>query len=244
MNMEDMDYYEYEESKKRFTPKKIIGFLFKLVAFVIIAGTFAVLFARIGLMQIPKAFKGLTFTESVLTAYENGTLDVELYSPRDSFDDGVKINGQLVKGRYHISNVALSHGTNEVQFTFRYNTRSTINVLMSLYGLTERPRGEVFVFTLTDNNGVTYTSYVFSAKSRPMYEFRRVIFEGVDLTDVTTLYLNVYYGDDVSSAGLMNHTFVMYEKDDGSEFPEYEKAKATKLTFMEAPAYISRLDNE
>lgn len=242
MNTEDMDYYEYEESKKRFTPKKIIGFIFKLISFVIIAGTFALILGRITLMKIPKAFSGLTFTESVYEAYSEGRLEAELFTPTDSFDDGVKINGKLVKGRYHISNVALSHTTNEVQFTFRYNSRSTINALMTLYELTERPSGEVFVFTLTDNNGVTYKDYVFAAKSRPLYEFRRIIFEGVDLTDVTTLYLNVYYGDDVSGTGLMNHTFVMYEEDSGSEYPIYEKAKKTSLVFSKAPVYMSKLE--
>lgn len=241
MNTEDMDYYEYEESKKRFTPKKIIDFFFKLIAFVIIAGTFALILGRIALMKIPRSFTGLTFTDSVIEAYDSGTLEAELFTPKDSFDDGVKINGKLVKGRYHISNVALSHTTDEVQFTFRYNSRSTVNTLMELYKLTERPSGEIFVFTLTDNTGVTYKDYVFAAKSRPLYEFRRVIFEGVDLTDVTTLYLNVYYGDDVSGAGLMNHTFVMYEKDSGSEFPVYEKAEKTSLVFNKAPVYMSKL---
>ena len=246
MNIEDMDYYEYEESKKRFTPGKIIGFFFKLIAFIIIAGTFALLLGRMALMKIPKSFTGITVTPDIASAYEDGTLSAELFRPRDSFDDGVKINGEVVKGRYHISNVALSHTTNEVQFTFRYNSRSTINTLMELYGLTERPAGEVFVFTLTDNNGITYYDYVFAAKSRLLYEFRRVIFEGVDLTDVTTLYLNVYYGDDVSGTGLMNHTFVMYEKDQGGEFidPEYQKLHPSKLTFRDAPAYMSKIENE
>ncbi len=243
MNTEDMDYYEYEESKKRFTPKKIVTFIFKLIAFIIIAGTFALILGRIQLMKLPKSMKGLTWTDSIVEAFENGELDVILHTPRESYDSGVKINGKYVKGRYNISEVALSHSTNEVQFTFRYNSRSTINTLMELYGLTERPDGEVFVYRLRDGAGNTYSDYTFASASRPLYEFRRVIFGGVDLADVDILYLDVYYGEDVSTDGLMNYTLTLYNKEDGSIFPEYEKAESSKLTFTDAPAYISKLGN-
>ncbi len=243
MNTEDMDYYEYEESKKRFTPKKIISFIFKLIAFIIIAGTFALILGRIQLMKLPKSMKGLTWTDSIAEAFEDGKLDVILHTPRESYDGSVKINGKYVKGRYNISEVALSRSTSEVQFTFRYNSRSTINTLMELYGLTERPHGEVFVFRLRDDAGNKYTDYTFAAASRPLYEFRRIIFGGVDLSDAETLYLDVYYGEDVSSDGLMNYTLTLYNKEDGSIFPEYEKAQRTTLTFEEAPAYISSLGN-
>ncbi len=245
MNTEDMDYYEYEESKKRFTLKKIINFIFKLTAFLIIAGTFILLLGRMVLMQPPEAFTGLTFTEGVFEAYDEGKLSAELYTPDDRFDDGVKIDGKLFKGRYHISNVAISHTTNEVQFTFRYNSRSTINTLMTLYSLTERPTGEVFVFTLTDNNGRTYTDYTYTSVSRLLYEFRRIIFEDVDLTDIKNLYLNVYYVNDVSSSSSMSYTFELYEKDSKTgNFPVYEKAQKTELTFTNAPMYTSKLNDD
>ena len=243
MNTEDMDYYEYEENKKRFTPKKIILFIFRLIAFIIIAGTFVLIIGRIQLMKVPGSMKGLTWTDSIVEAFDNGELSVELHTPAESYDNGVKINGKYIKGRYNISEVALSRSTDEVQFTFRYNSRSTINTLMELYGLTERPSGEVFVFKLRDNNGNAYSDYSFAAASRPLYEFRRVIFGGVDLANVEKLYLDVYYGEDVASDGLMNHTFTLYDSEKENLIPEYKKADKTKLSFMEAPAYMNEISD-
>lgn len=258
MNTEDMDYYEYEESLKRFTPKKIIGFIFKLIAGIIIVGTFVLIFARSAFMKVPKAYTGFTFTDAGVSAHEAGALDVLLHTPYESYDDD---------GTFHVSDVAISRATGEVQLTVRYNSRSTINELMSRYALTERPGGEVFVYILSDDEGNTYTDYVFAAASRPLYEFRRVIFTGVDLDGIylteeqeayaatltaddadlmpepatTTLYLDIYYGEDVSDDPLMSSSFVIYDYDYGSEVPEYKKADKTELVFTKAPYYVSKL---
>ena len=79
MNTEDMDYYEYEESLKRFTPKKIIKFIFSLIAAVIIILVFAVILLRIKLINIPKSFQGVTWTDNAVTLYENGNFDYITY---------------------------------------------------------------------------------------------------------------------------------------------------------------------
>ena len=97
MNTEDMDYYEYEESKKRFTPKKIISFIFKLIAFIIIAGTFALILGRIQLMKLPKSMKGLTWTDSIVEAFENGELQEREFRGTDGVYEGMAYytNGKL-----------------------------------------------------------------------------------------------------------------------------------------------------
>ena len=200
--MDEMDYYEWEESKKPFTPGKIIKFFFKLIAAVIIIGTFVLIIGRGQLMKIPKAFSGITWTESIVDAYNKGELDAVYQTPYDSFD---------AKGYYHISDVVLSKSTNEVQLTVRYNKRSTINTLMEYYSLTERPTGEVFIYILSDDSGNTYTDYTFAAKSNNLYEFRRVIFSDVDLENAETLYLDVYYGEHVSNESKMYASFVAYD---------------------------------
>lgn len=258
MDINDMDYYEYEESKKRFTPKKIIRFIFKLIAAIIIVGTFVLILGRSALMKVPKAYTGFTWTDTAVKAYESGELDVLLHTPYESYDDD---------GAFNISNVAVSRATGEVQLTVRYNSRSTINELMNRYALTERPSGEVFVYILSDDAGNTYTDYVFAAASRPLYEFRRVIFTGVDLSGIylteeeqayvkahaadetaelpepetTTLYLDIYYGEDVSDDPLMSYSYVLYDYDYGSDMPEYTEVGETELNFNKAPVYVSKL---
>ncbi len=200
--MDDMDYYEWEASKKRFTPGKIIKFLFKLIAAFIIIGTFVLILGRGQLMKTPKEFRGLTWTDSIVKAYESGELDAVYQTPSDSFDK---------HGYYHISDVALSKSTGEVQLTVRYNKRSTINKLMTLYSLEERPSGEVFIYILSDESGNIYTDYTVAASSNSLYEFRRVIFSGVELEGVETLYLDVYYVNHVSTESKMYASFVAYE---------------------------------
>ncbi len=235
--MDDMDYYEYEESKKTFTAAKIIKFIFKLIAAVIIIGTFALLFGRMYFMKIPKAFTGLTWTPNVVEAFEAGKLEVELQEVYEPYAD---------KGLYHISNTAVVYSENEVQFTVRYNDRSTINKLMRIYSLDERPEGEVFVYILSDNNGNTYTEYTYAETERMIHQFRRVIFSNVDLTNVETLYLDVYYGEDVrkpiGKEQTMHASFVIYDKEYSVGKTEFKKAGKTSLVFTERPVYLPMLD--
>ncbi len=233
--MEDMDYYEYEESQKRFTPKKIIGLVFKIVAYSIIIATFLLLIGRIQLAKVPKTFTEFYWTEAARLALEDGEIDIQYQEPFESFDEN---------GYYNISNVALCYDSGEVQFTVRYNSRSTINALMNFYGLTERPSGDVFVYMLSDQNGKVYTSYTTAAGSRPLYEFRRIIFDNVDLSGVDTLYLDVYYGADVSKDGRMNAKFVIYDSTYGTLSEEEPKIKDSPLNFTDAPAYINKLREE
>lgn len=247
--MEDMDYYEYEESKKRFTPSKIIKFIFKLIAFIIIGGTFAMLFGRMYFMKIPKNFEGVTFTEKTVEAFEKGSLKVELQTVADPYSD---------KGEYHISNTALVIQDDsqtlkgEVQCTVRYNNRSTVNRLMSMYSLEERPQGELFVYILSDNNGNTYTEYTYAKTEKMIHDFRRIVFSDVDLTDVEYLYLEVFYKEDVRRPAIpepgkkkektMYSKFLIYNKEYSVGFTEVTKAEKTTLTFQNRPEYISKLD--
>ncbi len=242
--MEDMDYYEWEESKKRFTPAKIIKFIFKLIATLIIVTTFTLLIGRMLLMRIPRAFTGVSATQGIVATVNGGTFDAVMQEPLESFsDNGKDENGKLQRGWYHVSNVALSESAGEVQLTVRYNSRSTVNTLMEKYALTERPTGEVFVYILSDDKGNVYTDYVFAAKSRLLYEFRRVVFTGVDLTEVETLYLDVFWREDVSKDGLMSASIEIYESTYGVEIPESDELSGKNLTFIEASSYDSSLEN-
>ncbi len=233
--MEDMDYYEWEESKKRFTPAKIIKFVFKLIATLIIVATFTLLIGRMLLMKIPKAFTGVSATEGIIETIEKHRFDAVMQEPLEPYNDnGKDENGKRQRGWYHVSNVAVSKFAGEVQFTVRYNSRSTVNTLMEKYALTERPTGEVFVYVLSDDKGTVYTDYVFASKSRPLYEFRRVVFSDLNLWGVDTLYLDVYYVNDVSGDGLMNAQFEIYNGTYEAEAANADALNGKKLVFESA----------
>lgn len=232
--MEDMDYYEYEESLKRFTPKKIIGFLFKLIAGIIIVGTFVLLIGRIQLAKIPKDFTKFYWSDAAKAALlEDGALSVEFQEPYSVYDD---------EGKYHVSNTALCRETGEVQLTVRYNSRSTINLLMESYALANRPSGESFVYILSDDAGNVYTDYKFAGRSRPLYEFRRLVFEGVDLSTASVLYLDVFYGEDVSEKSKMHATFSVYDKTFDSLVTDFDESDDFSLTLIDNPAFIVNLE--
>ena len=232
--MDDMDFYEWEAMKNRSPLSKFIHYLIKAVVALIIIGTFAMIFGRIQLMKLPKSFKGITLTDAIQTSIDSENFDAVSHEPYTNYDE---------EGWYNVSNVAMSESAGEVQLTVRYNSRSTINTLMQKYELTERPAGEVFIYILADNKGNTYTNYTFAASSRPLYEFRRVIFTGVDLTDIDKLYLRVYYIGDVSGEGLMNASFEIYNSEYPSDAFSPKEVKPTKLTFSTAPEYSANFNN-
>ena len=276
MNTEDMDYYEYEESKKRFSVKKITKFIFSLVSAVIIISVFALIFIRIFLIGIPSDFSVITWTEDAVTLYGQGEFDYiayplgETYGPSSSdrqnastAESGVN---NIPDGLYHVSNIALSEKNGEVQFTIRYNKRSTVNFLMEQYGLDERPEGELFVYRLTDSDGNVYTDYEYAQDSNIMQEYRRVIFKGVDLSGMINpnnpaddaeaaqaaaqtedpnskkLTLTVYYGLDVAEGRPMNAEFRLYDSAQPYSLLTFDKTGENKLEFKPAPYYESNLD--
>ncbi len=272
MNTEDMDYYEYEESKKRFTPKKIIKFIFSAIAAAVIIAVFVLIALRIQLLKIPADFQGVTWTDEAKALYDSGEFDYisyplgETYGPSSDavnmMDTESDTKFKVTEGLYHVSNIALSEKTGEVQFTVRYNKRSTVNVLMDTYGLTERPEGEVFIYRLKDDSGNVYTDYVFAEDSNLMQEYRRVIFKNVDLSDIIPdenpalkikstddlkeadgkkLTLEIFYGDDVSYSRVMNATFTIYNSAMPYKDIEAPEKGECDLKFNAAPYYESKL---
>ena len=74
-----------------------------------------------------------------------------------------------------------------------------------------------------------------------MYQHRRVIFDNIDLSSVTTLSLDVYYGEDVSSECRMHASFVIYDNELGVLTEDDIDIAESDLTFREAPAYYNQL---
>ncbi len=106
-------------------------------------------------------------------------------------------------GTFSVSNLYFVPSAEQFQFTVRYNN-STLKKLMQEYNLTEKPSGETFVYRLVDNRGNEYTEYEFLTDSKNVYNYRRVVFDGITMPDenseekvLETLTLNIYYAKDV-----------------------------------------------
>ena len=238
------DPFESDTPKERSLAAKIIIGIFKTIGILFIVSIFLIIFIRLQLWKTPKEFKDFAFTDEA-TSYlaENGELVVGYQEPYTEFDEN---------GYYHISDVSFARDLGEIQLTVRYNSRSTINYLMAAYGLTDRPTGETFIYILTDDDGNEYKSYRFAAKDKPLSDFRRIIFDGVDFSTTENLYLHVYYGEDVSNydstdinedvkaKSKLHATFTVYETDRWIDEKTFTESSKMSYSLTNNPAYIDK----
>ncbi len=86
----------------------------------------------------------------------------------------------------------------ELQLTVRYND--------SVTSYNSLPEDTVFTFALrdSDSGGVTPAS-VADAEKKLMYNYRRLVFDGVDFTDTNILTLVMLAGDEEISADIVHH---------------------------------------
>jgi len=97
-------------------------------------------------------------------------------------------------GRFAVSNIHITN-TGQLQFTIRYNN-STIKSLKLDYDLEKDPVGEPFIYILSDSNGNIYRNYQYVSDRKLLYNYRRLIFNDIDLT-ATGFQVDIYYCDDV-----------------------------------------------
>ena len=226
------DPFDSDTPKERSLPAKIILGILKTIGILIIVAIFAIIFIRLQLWKTPKEFRSFAWTDEAKAALsENGSLTVGYQEPYTEFDEN---------GYYHISDVSFARDLGEIQLTVRYNSRSTINTLIEEYHLTERPSGETFIYILTDDDGNTYTSYRFAAKEKPLSEFRRVIFDGVDFETTENLYLHVYYGEDVYDKSALYAVFTVYETDRWIDEKTFSESSDMTFSLANNPAYINK----
>ncbi len=148
---------------------------------------------------------------------------------------------------FAVTDVKFVEEANQVQVLFRYNN-ATIRHLVEDYGLAETPdRAEdLYDVTLyvaydltpdvhTDDDGndpasvkfVRYHATAHTADQKNLYNYRRFIFDGVDMTvtdnPVLAVYVDVYYKDDINYEKDSYGTLIIY--DYASERIPYELSK-------------------
>ena len=95
--------------------------------------------------------------------------------------------------------------TKQFILTFRVNRKAN-EALQQYYYLDTKPSGDIYIFTLEDNHGNTYTDYDYVTFSENSYYFYRIVFNNVDYSffknylevkeeDIVELSLNVFYKD-------------------------------------------------
>lgn len=130
------------------------------------------------------------FSEREITRIASGTGQTETVSFRGVY----KVAGQMY-----------IEETKQFIVTFRVN-RTANDVLKQYYYLDTKPSGDVYIFTLKDSNGNTYTDYDYVTFTENTYYYYRLVFNGVNYpffqnyldvkeSDILELTLNIFYKD-------------------------------------------------
>lgn len=219
------DNWRPEKSKIR----KILERSFSVGFVVLVFSVIGFMCLRLMLSKPPKSMKEHIWTESAVAAYEasGGMMKITKYPSTDSFSED---------GMYSISQITYTEAIGQFQATVRYNERA-LEYLKRNKGIDKLPDGEIFVFLLRDNHGAVYTDYLYTQTEKSGYGYRHVIFDGVSMSDVTTLTLEIYYVGDVGGNESAIAELYMYRYDYAPQVYYYDAPKGVSADLLPAPNY-------
>ncbi|MBQ9692135.1 MAG: hypothetical protein IJV70_03165 [Clostridia bacterium] len=205
------DEFESEDDQWRPAPPKwrTVGFKIFKIGFTVFA------FFIIGLMcfrlmssKPPKNMKELIWDESLVALVaentENGkATEIKNIISYDSFSED---------GMFSVYTILYVPELEQLQFTVRYNNRA-LNYLEQDYPGSKDRDGEHYRFLLRDDHETKYTEYSYTQDEKMGYTYRRLIFSGVSFTDVSAMYVDVYYAGDFDASEEARHTMYVYRYD-------------------------------
>lgn len=138
----------------------------------------------------PKQMKNILWTEASLEAYNSDPENFKAYSQDLSFS-----YDNADEGNFWGSHQLILPSINQIQITVRYND-STLERYAEKY---EKNIEDIkFVFYLSDNNGNHYPlSTSCNDRAFNLYNYERLVFDEVDITKLTNLYLDIYFEGNV-----------------------------------------------
>ena len=173
---------------------------------------------------------------------ETTTYSYDTFSCRENVYSGDGSSAEDSKkyihyGQFHTSNPIYIPSAGEVQITIRVNEEG-MEELMSTYKLDKLPQGEVFAYALTD--GVNYyTTYQYVESDRFTYNYHRLVFSGVDFTNLYELELLIYYvGNGTVDLANPYEYLTIYLADIPVTAYNMKDAKPIKLTEVQTPPYV------
>lgn len=172
--MEQYGYHEeyYSVKKKSSKPVRII----KIVLFSLIALVIALLILRILVQDYyPAEMEELFFNPTLEAHYRAAGEDFAVYTQdiRIPYDDN-KV------GNFFSAALFLIPDARQLQITVRYSGGTLAN-LKETYGEEALAGDEPFIFTLADNRGNVYPLSASLSDEKLMYEYRKLVFDGVEL---------------------------------------------------------------
>ncbi len=191
--------------------KKIAKITFKTVILAISFFIYAFFIFRLCSTQdAPKSVSSVVWNETARAAYAADPDGFQILSQEPSTfitDDG----------RFWISNVVYLPQAKQLQLTIKYND-STLKYLKE--ALAKQASGEddaepltadditlpdePFDYTVLDNSGTRYTEHTSIADREQNYNYRRLVFENIEIPEYAAYYIDMYY------VGAVDYTAIPY----------------------------------
>ena len=179
-----MDSYDDVPVKKGFT-------LWKLLKWLVILGVISLYLlltlraCALEWMKDTSKTKNIIWNNIAFEAYNSDPDNFLIYAYSTKAD--TSNDGALT-----VTNVKYIPSIGEIQLTVRYNN-SLARRIQEEFSLDSEPEGEFLTFALRDEFDNLYIEYLYITDSAFVYNYRRLIFDGVDLTESTKLNLEAYY---------------------------------------------------
>ncbi len=234
---------------------KIFKYTMKAIGFLLVFGTIGILLWRMFSSGDPASMKTLDANPTLMEAYEKALAEDRTL---DMFTQEQPTNITTAEKNYSYfsaRNVVFIRDAKQIQVTFRYNN-STIRHLVEDYDLAETParKDELYdvtlwvVYDLTpdvkEDNEIEHenvkkvrvhaTASETRADTKSLYNYRKLVFDGVDFSDpdapILAIYMDVYYNEDIDYEADPYGTLPLYQKvyeEEGVNKP-YELTKQDK----------------
>lgn len=213
-------------------PLKIIGWIIKAILYMIIVFVFSLLIWRIWFStRIPDKITDFTVTDSLKTAFAEAGNSAEGLGMFNQSQASIT-RGEKNAGYFSVEDYVIIPGADQVQLIFRYNN-STLEHLAEDFGLDGVPDRTLELFDLTlvkttdltpddksDNTNrdslreTRYTASYTVSDTTLLYNYRRVVFEGVTLEeDDIGLFFDIYYAKKIDYSSLPYGALCLYDRE-------------------------------
>lgn len=202
----------------------IIKYIFRIVCALFIAAVVGVLLWRMVSSGDPKELIPLTKNDILNEAYEKHGDSLYAFT-QDDLDNITRTEYDY--GYFSINRAVFIDGADQLQFILRYNNSTLKKISNKLGTELDSRNDDVFdavvtvMYDLTpdnknDNSGedtsvvkkVQYTATSHITAQKNIYNYKKYIFDGIDITDdVIAVYVDIFYNKDIKAAG----TLVIYD---------------------------------
>jgi len=183
---------------------KKVKTVLKLLVFLTSLCIYLFFFFRVCSSNDPKVMQQIVWNETTVAAYQQ---EPDAFQAFEQFPSAY----MTVDGSFWITNIVYLPQAKQLQVTVKYND-STLRKLKEAIGSDYQIPDEPFVYYLVDDNGTRYDEYSFISDEKSIYNYRRLVFENIDLTDVSIMYIKMESVDGADLDGIPRGSLAVWHE--------------------------------